>query len=464
MHIRPVTVVGAVAAVTVGLTGLPAVTSAATAAAPAKAGDFNGDGRRDLALGSPAGTVGSVVNTGFVTVVYGGAAGPDTAKRQVVSQNSAGIPGGSEEYDGFGSALASADFDRDGYADLAIGAPGEDGGGGPLGGGRVTLVYGGPGGLSTRAVEITQGGGFGTSLSAGDFDGNGTPDLAVGANGAIWVYRGLGTGSLAGTRTQVGGSDGENASTMTTAADYTGDGIADLAASVYWSSISPDHEFRRFVVYQGSASGLASQPIFSEETSYADLAGGDFNGDGKADLVTGGNNEITVRLATGSGFGAARVIDQATEGVPGTDEPVDDFGDALSTGDVNGDGRADLAIGAPGEAVGTVLSAGAVTLLYGAGDGLTTTGAQMFGQDTAGVPGTAERSDRFGDDLALADVNGDGRADLTAGAAGENGYEGAVWVFTGSSAGISVATGTAFNPGTLGIAGRTAELGRVLLR
>jgi hypothetical protein len=110
-----------------------------------------------------------------------------------------------------------------------------------------------------------------------------------------------------------------------------------------------------------------------------------------------------------------------------------------------------------------VQAAGAVTLLYGAADGLTTTGAQMFGQDTAGVPGTAERSDRFGDDLSLADGNGDGKGDLTAGAAGENGTEGAVWVFTGSSAGISIATSTAFNPGTLGIAGRKAELGRVLL-
>jgi hypothetical protein len=452
------------AAVTVGLTGISAVTSTAFAAAPVKAGDFNGDGHRDIASGSPFGDVGSVTNTGFVTVVYGGSAGPDPAKRQVISQSSAGIPGGSEQYDAFGSALASADFDRDGYADLAIGAPGEDGGGAPQDGGRVTIVYGGPSGLSTRAVAFAQGGRFGTSLAAGDFDGNGAPDLAVGAFGDFWVYRGLATGDLTGAKIHIGGSDGETAHVATAAADYTGDGVADLAVSLGWPSLSPEYDgFHRLNVYKGSATGLVPEPMASEGHSYADLTAGDVNGDGKADLVAGGGNEIHVMLATGNGFGTPQVIDQDTDGVPGTDEDGDNFGDALAAGDVNGDGRADIAVGAPNEAIGTVKDAGAATVLYGSADGLTATGAQMLGQNSSGVPGDAEQADYFGAELSLADTNGDGRADLAAGAPGENAGEGAIWVLRGSATGVTVSGAVVLGTSALGVSGRHAWLGGTLL-
>jgi hypothetical protein len=68
-------------------------------------------------------------------------------------------------------------------------------------------------------------------------------------------------------------------------------------------------------------------------------------------------------------------------------------------GDFNGDGFADLAIGVPGEDIGTLTNAGAVNILYGSAAGLTAAGNQLFSQATPGVEGVAEVDDRFGSGL-----------------------------------------------------------------
>ena len=64
--------------------------------------------------------------------------------------------------------------------------------------------------------------------------------------------------------------------------------------------------------------------------------------------------------------------------------------------DFNQDGFADLAVGVPGEAIGSFSEAGAVSVQPGSARGLTATGGQLFTQDTPGVPGSPELLDTFG--------------------------------------------------------------------
>ncbi|MEU4033503.1 FG-GAP-like repeat-containing protein [Streptomyces collinus] len=115
--------------------------------------DFNGDGRSDLAVGAPGATVGGQPRAGAVSVVYGSSTGLKTATRTLITQNTAGVPGTAEADDAFGSAVASADLNKDGYADLLVGAPGEDVDG-DTNGGTVVAVWGSRSGLSGARTVV----------------------------------------------------------------------------------------------------------------------------------------------------------------------------------------------------------------------------------------------------------------------------------------------------------------------
>ncbi|OKJ83922.1 hypothetical protein AMK31_17470 [Streptomyces sp. TSRI0107] len=91
-------------------------------------GDTDKDGKADLVVGAP----GEDGKAGAVTVVRGTSGALDTAHARVWTQNSGGVPGGSEAGDAFGGAVRLVDTNKDGYADLLIGAPGENGGAGAL--------------------------------------------------------------------------------------------------------------------------------------------------------------------------------------------------------------------------------------------------------------------------------------------------------------------------------------------
>ncbi|HSJ44083.1 MAG TPA: FG-GAP repeat protein [Euzebyales bacterium] len=251
------------------------------------AGDFDGDGRADLAVGVPQESIGAVEFAGMVNVLYGGSGGL-TSRDQVWHQDSPGIQDAAETEDEFGWSLADGDFDGDGRADLAIGVPFESVSVSGVGVGSVDVLYGGPGGLTSRDQVWHQDSPgikgvaefpdlFGWSVAAGDFDGDGRADLAVGVPneslsgveraGMVNVLYG-GSGGLT-SRDQVwhqgsagilGGVEaGDRFGESVAAGDFDGDGRADLAAGVPAESVGGSNSAGMVNVLYGGSGGLTSR-------------------------------------------------------------------------------------------------------------------------------------------------------------------------------------------------------------
>ncbi|MFE6183867.1 FG-GAP repeat protein [Streptomyces sp. NPDC056465] len=448
--------------------------------------DFDGDGYDDVLTGAPGGADGGKKGAGYVTVQYGSASGMGTAtsvprvRTAVFGQSTAGVPGSAEPGDGFGTAVASGDLDGDGFDDALISLPGEDEGS-VSDAGRVTVLYGSKNGLTTSRAAILRSAvpranaRFGLALAAARLSGEAAGDqLAVADRTGVDLFT-YGAASLHGTgRLATDGAPGREGllpASLTTG-NYDGDGYADLVVS----GRSLEQDGRAWsAVYMGGADGPAYTRDLAGGTA---TASGDVNDDGYDDLVFGRpdrpedvNEPLTggiVGLHLGSAEGMANVDDlgtpaqvwtQDSAGVPGTAELGDGFGADVSLADIDGDAHADLAVGVPGEDVGTVADAGGVRVLRGAAGGLTAAGAKSFDQDSAGVPGTAERGDRWGGQVRLADTDADGRSELLAAAPGENTSDGVVWWLAASTTG-TVSTGSwSYGGGSLGVPGTGALFG-----
>ena len=148
---------------------------------------------------------------------------------------------------------------------------------------------------------------------------------------------------------------------------------------------------------------------------------------------------------------------QDVAGVLGGAESGDRFGWASASGDFDGDGYADLAVGVPLEDIGDVADAGAVNVLYGTAEGLSANGNQIWHQDTVGIPDTAEQGDRFGASLAGGDFDADGFVDLAVGVPLED-WEGrsdagVVHVLYGTAEGLTASGTQLWRQGGDGIPG-----------
>lgn len=460
------------------------------------ASDFNGDGRADVAVGY--GLQNSTV--GGVQILYGQTGGL-TGGETYISSSMLGALDPAGSFAGAGVAVQAGFFNGDCYADLAIG-----GGLAANGDREVVALYGSAAGLavtggrvlvetSFRAEELNHFASFGSALAAGDLNGDGYADLAIGdfgygsESGGVAIAYGSASG-LSPTHRQwftqntpgVPGANeaGDHFGWALTAADFNGDGRADLAIGAPGEDLSSTIDSGGVTVLHGSSAGLTAtgSQMFTLHTpgiprAYPpnngvgfsnfgnSLAAGDITGDAKAELVVGAPQDsaakegfegtVTVIKGSTSGLTAAgsAVWSQNSPGVPGAAELDDDFGLSVSVGDFNGDGHADVAAGAL-EGIGSVIHAGSVTVIYGASTGLVSTKAQAWSQNSSGIAGSAEPNDFFGSAVYAAKIRSTSRSDLVIGIPNEDTGsftdDGAIEFLRGAAGGLT-ATGSQFIDG-----------------
>lgn len=410
-------------------------------------GDFNGDGAQDIAIGIPGKNLGRWVDAGQVSVMYGNVnTGLGTRNNQLWDLNRPGVRGNPRDFDLFGSSLAVGDFNFDGFDDLAIGAPGKEAPGDLEGAGAVTVLYGSINGLIATGSQfwtadfIPVGGGaqedagFGSALTAGDFDGDGFDDLAIGSPlqdrgsnlrvGAVYLLYGtpsglddLGAQIWSQTTTGLDAVPRRDSlfGAVLAAGDFDGDDIDDLAIGAPNNRPSATTN----VIY-GTFGGLST--IGNQLFNYGGdaLATGDFNADDFDDLAIGSTHlrnssgRVSVIYGTNEGLPerARQIITLTTLG--GTSAAGDSFGDALATGDFDGDLYDDLVIGAPRATADGVARAGLVQVVYGTILGLTKVNTRQFTQGP-GVNDETPSDTGYGSALAVGDYNGDGISDLGVG-------------------------------------------------
>ncbi|MFI5568576.1 FG-GAP repeat protein [Streptomyces sp. NPDC051740] len=398
----------------------PLLAAPTASAAPAKyADDFNGDGYRDYAYGQSVTDAGND-GSGTVGVIYGTATGPNGHK-QNITQNSAGVPGANEWDDSFGNELAAADFNRDGYGDLAVGVYGEDIGANEEQG-ATTILWGSAKGLSggTTVPNKAPGkyGQMGLDLVAGDFNGDGKPDLALINDRTAHVYTGsFAKSGFSGKVTKL--SNDRVFAEHLTAGRVTKDKASDLV--VVGAVDGDEHTVTGAWFIRGGSTltrGKTYRMGTGEDTSWeVDARIADFDKDGYGDIALGhpnanGAGGVLVWRGGSSGPGSVTRVNQNTAGVSGGMERGDRFGARISVGDVDRDGYPDLAVAVPGEDIGEHADAGAVHILRGSASGLTGSKSQFIDRNTSGVPGGLEAGESFGEGLRLRDSDRDGYADL----------------------------------------------------
>ena len=274
---------------------------------------------------------------------------------------------------GFPTAIVAGDFNHDGHLDLAVANYGV-----VVGSGSVSILLGQGDGTFVAGATYTM-----TydpvAIVAGDLDGDGNLDLAVlisfppSSSLYLNILRGGGDGSFKpGTNFLAGISTGTG---YLAVGDFTGDGSLDLV--VFPSSVSNTHTY---IFFNDGAGNFTSENVCCT-TGALSVAVADFNNDGKLDIAEANTNGLTIWL--GKGDGTFSLASSPSVG----NNPI-----GLAAGDLNGDGNVDL--------ITTNSTDGTVSVLLGKGDG-------TFASSATYTVGNQPTS------LALTDLNGDGKLDVT---------------------------------------------------
>ncbi|GMU60562.1 MAG: hypothetical protein AMXMBFR34_23250 [Myxococcaceae bacterium] len=398
--------------------------------------DVDGDRFDDLVVGAPNSSTGGISSTGVVYVFSGALGGPASSAR--LSFRGEGLG------ERVGTSVASAgDTNGDGRAELLVGAPGFAGRGqvmvlhvkdegGPLS--KATFVEG-----EQPQNPLATLSGFGASVAAlGDVDGDGTLDFAVGApdsddgSGALFLY------SLSGsTLSPRGAYRGSAASRLGVSVsgpgDVNGDGFADLLAGSPGYQPAGSADRGAALVYLGGPQGLRAGPLVRQAAGLGLTAGfglavsgaGDVDGDGFADVVIGAPFALDGTKPTG-GVHVFQGLARGPSVEFSTLELQQPAPAVAAVGDVNGDGFEDFAAGTPGGGS----NPGGVVVAWGHGNpGMNFTFTSTESPDS---------TSRFGACVAAAgDVNGDGFADVLVGAPpSAAATESSAWLFLGTADGL----------------------------
>ncbi len=389
----------------------------------ALAGDINADGFADLLIGAPKY---GPEKEGAVFVFYGSASGLASIPDRTLM--------GVQKADRFGDAVASAgDVNHDGYADIIIGSPGYDGVEPDTG--AIFVYHGSPSGVpDSPALTVTgqqKWGEFGNAVAgAGDVNGDTYMDVVVGENqftngqeneGSAYVF----FGSPAGVITSTAWSYQSDQSgsllgfSVAGAGDINHDGLDDILIGAPSFDNDQQHEGRAFAFY-GRANGLAAAPDWFAEGNvneawlgYSVGTAGDVNGDGYADVLVGAPNLLNSLAGNGAVFaylGSSNGLATSPvwTGMVNQDNAL--YGcQAGSAGDINQDGYDDILIGAYKYEADYQQDEGGAFIYYG---GLT--GVSSLRSWWA----TGDKADAwFGYSSGVAgDVNGDGYLDIVVGA------------------------------------------------
>lgn len=389
----------------------------------ARLGDLDGDGREDFACGAPGGA-------GAVRLVSGHHGDTLTSFA------------GTELDADFGGSLALAgDLDGDGLADLLVGAPRADSSGTDAG--AVQMLSMSTGAALWSASGLAAGDRFGSALAAvGDVNLDGVPDVLVGApladaplldSGAAWLLDGASGAVLrswAGTATE-----DEFGRGVTGPGDIDGDGTPDLAVGaplVNGPGTGADNG--RVLVLSGASGGVLLSIDATGVNSgfgWSLAAPGDHDDDGVPDLLVGspGTQLLLGRALIISGADASELL-SVGKGLAAK------LGRAVATADMDGDGRPDLLAGAP--------------------NGSPNSAAVAFAADDCDVLVMAKSlagAEFLGAAVCAADVNGDGNVDLVAGAPDAGGGAGRIDVVSMVPQWTSIPGGFAGQPGVAGAGG-----------